>query len=69
MSPTEGGSSGSPAFDSVWQVIALHHAGGTHMSKLNGKGGTYPANEGIWIQSICRAARASAKDGEVWRSA
>ena len=39
------------------------------MSKLNGKGGTYPANEGIWIQSICRAARASAKDGEVWRSA
>ena len=69
MSPTEGGSSGSPAFNSVWQVIALHHAGGTHMSKLNGKGGTYPANEGIWIQSICRAARASAKDGEVWRSA
>jgi hypothetical protein len=68
-SPTEGGSSGSPAFDSVWQVIALHHAGGRHMSKLNGKSGTYPANEGIWIQSICRAARGSAKDGDVWRSA
>jgi hypothetical protein len=68
-SPTEGGSSGSPAFDTRWQVVALHHAGGTHMSRLNGKDGTYPANEGIWIQSICRAARSSAKDGEVWRSA
>ena len=68
-SPTEGGSSGSPAFDTRWQVVALHHAGGTHMSRLNGKDGTYPANEGIWIQSICRAARSSAKDGEDWRSA
>jgi tetratricopeptide (TPR) repeat protein len=67
-SPTEGGSSGSPAFDSYWQVIALHHAGGTHMSRLNGKDGTYPANEGIWIQSICRATRLSGKDGEIWRS-
>jgi hypothetical protein len=67
-SPTEGGSSGSPAFDSYWRVIALHHAGGMHMSRLNGKDGTYPANEGIWIQSICRAAQSSAKDGEIWRS-
>ena len=67
-SPTEGGSSGSPAFDSYWQVIALHHAEG-QMSRLDGKDGTYEANEGIWIQSICQAARGSAMDGEIWRSA
>lgn len=58
--PTEGGSSGSPVFNSrLWQVIALHHMGGKEgMPKLNGKGGTYGANEGISIQSI-RAAIAS----------
>ena len=64
-SPTQGGSSWSPTY---WQVIALHHSGDTHMFRLNGKDGTYPANEGIWIQSICRVARSSAKDGEIWRS-
>jgi Trypsin-like peptidase domain len=66
-SPTEGGSSGSPAFDPDWNVIALHHAGGEYMSRLNGKSGTYPANEGIWIESICAATQASATDGEIWR--
>jgi hypothetical protein len=33
--------------------VALHHKGGTGgMPKLNGASGTYPANEGIAIQSI-----------------
>ena len=52
--PTEGGSSGSPVFNSrLWQVIALHHKGGQMgMPKLNGKQGTYAANEGISIQSV-----------------
>lgn len=53
--PTDPGSSGSPVFNRQWRLIALHHAGGFGMQKLNGKPGSYPANEGIWIQSI-RAA-------------
>jgi V8-like Glu-specific endopeptidase len=58
--PTEGGSSGSPVFEpEVWRVIALHHAGGANRKKLNGRDGTEPANEGIWIQSIVKAVAAA----------
>ena len=59
--PTEGGSSGSPVFNSsTWEVIALHHMGGKDgMPMLNGKPGTYAANEGVWIQSIISAIAAS----------
>jgi len=57
--PTEGGSSGSPVFNAaLWEVIALHHKGGKiGMPQLNGKTGTYGANEGIWIQSIVAAKK------------
>jgi Trypsin-like peptidase domain/MAP3K TRAFs-binding domain len=57
--PTEGGSSGSPVFNSrLWQVIALHHKGGKlGMPRLNGKPGSYGANEGISIRSIIAAMR------------
>jgi len=56
--PTEPGSSGSPVFNaSYWRVVALHHAGDAAMDRLNGVVGKWPANEGIWIQSIVAAAR------------
>ena len=50
--PTEPGSSGSPVFNSVWKVIAIHHAGGEAMPRLNGQPGTYAANEGIRIDFL-----------------
>ena len=53
--PTLGGSSGSPVFSRLWDVIAIHHAGDTEMPRLHGKDGTYPANEGIWIDRIVEA--------------
>ncbi len=53
--PTEKGSSGSPVFNaSRWTGLALHHAGGL-LSQLNGKPGTYQANEGISLASITEA--------------
>jgi tetratricopeptide (TPR) repeat protein len=57
--PTEGGSSGSPVFNAnQWEVIALHHKGGKiGMPRLNGKDGSYGANEGISIHSIAAASR------------
>ena len=55
--PTEPGSSGSPVFNArLWEVIALHHRGfEAGMPKLNGKGGSYAANEGISLLSIKEA--------------
>jgi V8-like Glu-specific endopeptidase len=52
--PTEPGSSGSPVFDRRWKLIALHHSGSDQMPMLHG-GGTYQANEGIWVGRIKEA--------------
>jgi tetratricopeptide (TPR) repeat protein len=54
-SPTEPGNSGSPVLNDEWDLIGLHHRGLHNMPKLKGKEGTYPANEGIWIQAIVQA--------------
>lgn len=54
-SPTDPGSSGSPVFNRMWKLVGLHHAGARAMPRLNGRPGTYPANEGIWIESIREA--------------
>jgi len=63
---TEGGSSGSPVFNSTsWQVIAIHHKSqNVGMPRLNGVQGTYAAKEGIWIQSIVQAIASSKKRGK-----
>ena len=53
-SPTEPGSSGSPVLNDQWELIGLHHSGTQYMPRLHGKDGTYPANEGIWVQAIIR---------------
>jgi hypothetical protein len=54
--PTEPGSSGSPVFvEQRWRAVALHHAGTASMRRLNGKTGTYEANEGVGLASIAAA--------------
>lgn len=57
-SPTEEGSSGSPVFDDEWRVFALHHRGGRNLLRLNGRAGTYEANEGIRVDRIRAALEA-----------
>lgn len=54
-SPTQPGSSGSPVFNADWELVALHHAGHEQTRKLDGSG-TYHANEGIQIRTICATA-------------
>jgi hypothetical protein len=52
--PTAKGNSGSPVFNSDWELVALHHAGGERMPRLSAPG-EHPANEGIWMSSILSA--------------
>ena len=44
------GSSGSPVFNDLWQVIAIHHAGG--QLQVNAKGDKRFVNEGILMSAI-----------------
>jgi endonuclease G, mitochondrial len=51
---TEGGSSGSPVFNNLWDLVALHHAAGTWDS-VNSK---WIDNEGMRIDSIVSKVKA-----------
>ncbi len=55
---TEPGSSGSPVFDNLWQLVALHHAGGEYDEHA----GKWLTNEGIRIDRIVEDLRAHFQD-------
>lgn len=62
--PTMEGNSGSPVFDAdTITLLGVHHAGARDMKRLNGRAGTYAANEGIWIDSIREAIASSLANG------
>ena len=47
-----------------WEVIALHHKGSKDgLPRLNGKAGSYSANEGISLASIKAAIAQGTMDG------
>ena len=49
MTDTSSGSSGSPAFNRFWQVMALHHSG---VAKKDGKGRVLTKDGKIWDSSM-----------------
>lgn len=53
------GSSGSPVFNDVWQVVAIHHAGGIKMPKSKNDKLERFANEGILMSHIKPNAEAA----------
>lgn len=54
LTDTMRGSSGSPVFDSEWNVVALHHSGGESRSLLKGK---LLYNEGISIDRVTQGTQ------------
>ena len=54
VTDTEPGSSGSPVFNVLWEVVALHHWGGPHRDLIDAKGVRVPrtVNEGVRISAI-----------------
>lgn len=54
VADTEPGSSGSPVFNVLWEVVALHHWGGPHRELFDEQGLRVPAtvNEGVRTSAI-----------------
>lgn len=52
LTDTMKGSSGSPVFNSSWEVVALHHSGGTNKESEPQLKETKYRNEGIFINNI-----------------
>ncbi|HAW52454.1 MAG TPA: serine protease [Flavobacteriales bacterium] len=52
LTDTEPGSSGSPVFDTHWNVIALHHSGGWLREPGNDPKQKFYRNEGIHINNV-----------------
>ncbi len=63
VADTEPGSSGSPVYNSEWQMIALHHWGGPWIDGGNtADPQKYEINEGIRISSIIRKLKNRIRD-------
>jgi endonuclease G, mitochondrial len=64
VADTETGSSGSPVFNVLWEVVALHHWGGPHRDLVdeNGAPVAKTVNEGIRISAIV-SELSTAKNG------
>ncbi len=61
IADTEPGSSGSPVFNDLWQVVALHHWGTPHrQTSADGRRLGTDVNEGIRISAIVRELEAAA---------
>jgi len=52
LTDTEPGSSGSPVFDTQWNLIALHHSGGWLREPGNDPKKTFYRNEGIHVNTV-----------------
>lgn len=55
LTDTEPGSSGSPVFNSKWEVVALHNSSGLAKEVISS--GTYLRNQGINIKKIIEAIK------------